>query len=191
MTFQCISRAATTFNLSSWSTSHAVLPSLTGIKTGHGGRIRLASFLNPSNSMVATSVFAPSSLSDYVSTRNKLLLAGYATMLHYSYAISKIYSTRSGHVGEKIAAFNAGNVFVTTVYREGFVHNEIVFFYFDLCGLSSFGFEELRARICCHAFSPSPRTLATIWTEIAKVRQTGSHWQCTGHWLFVTGTVSA
>ena len=103
--------------------------------------------------------------------RNKVLLAGYATMLHYAYAISISFSDSRTKVD---AVQRTTDVFVTAVYREGFERNDFLFFYFDVAGLSRsrvIEFEDLRSRICCYApeFIPGG-ALVDIWKRVAKVR---------------------
>ena len=96
-------------------------------------------------------------------SRNKLVLAGFASMLHFAYSIGLV-----ANFEDKLRM--ASNVFVTTVYRRGHDRQTFLFFYFNIKGLSSATISELRARICCFSnVTMDERTNSSVWSRLGKV----------------------
>ena len=109
-------------------------------------------------------------------SRNKLVLAGFASMLHFAYSIGLV-----ANFEDKLRM--ASNVFVTTVYRRGHDRHRFMFFYFNIKGLSpqksTVTVPELRTRICCFSnVSMDERRSPDVWSQLGKVsRCIGPHWQ--------------
>ena len=100
-------------------------------------------------------------------------------MLHYACAIStNCYDMVGFDFDSSSAILDAvtatTDVFITTVYREGFRPPEFVFFYFDVTGLggtSVLEYHDLRSRICCYVPGTFPvNALSSVWKRVAKVR---------------------
>ena len=113
-------------------------------------------------------------------TRNKLLLAGYAAMLHHaaflvvvSQCTDKTRGPRSSEPLSAASLFGLDRVLVTAAFRSYTASPSMYFFYFD--GLASLDpthqlqFSDLKQRICCFVEHSTESDLG-FWKRVGTVR---------------------